>query len=99
MIPATRATPRLPSPYRPDPKPHLTRTAVLLALIGAVLVAITWAALELTGPTYRIPREVYQPSYPVTAPAWLEPTAPPAPSGHPGRPQHPAAVYTPGPLR
>jgi hypothetical protein len=75
-------------------KPHLTRTAVLLALIGAVLVATVVLVAELTRPAVQLPPEVYQPSYPVTAPAWLE--SPPAPVLRRGtRPPHPASIYTP----
>lgn len=39
----TRPTPRLPSPYRPDPAPHRIRTVALLAWAIALLVFIVWA--------------------------------------------------------
>lgn len=57
-----KPVPRLPSPYRPDPRPHLTRTAVLLALIGALLVTIAWTTHDLVRPAVVIPPDaVYQP--------------------------------------
>lgn len=90
MIPADRPT----APLDRTGPPHLARTAALLAMITAALVAIVWAALELTSSDARIPPEVYQPAYPVTAPAWLEP--PPVPLARPQRPPHPASAYTPG---
>lgn len=52
-----KPAPRLPSPYRPDPRPHLTRTAVLLALIGALLVAIAWTTHDLVRPALVIQQE------------------------------------------
>lgn len=44
-------------PYRPDRKPHLTRTAVILALIGALLLATAWAAHDLARPGLVIQQE------------------------------------------
>lgn len=57
-----KPAPRLPSPYKPHPKPHLTRTAVLLALTGAMLAVIVGSALELERPGTVLPqREITRP--------------------------------------
>lgn len=47
----------LPTTYRPDPAPHLTRTVVILALVGALLLATSWLAYELHRPALVIPRD------------------------------------------
>lgn len=41
--------------YRPDARAHLTRTAVILALIGALLLATGWLAWEIKRPGLVIP--------------------------------------------
>lgn len=46
--------------YRPDARAHLTRTAVILALIGALLLATGWAALELNRPGLKVPANVVE---------------------------------------
>ena len=63
--------------YNPQDRthPYRLRTALILA---ALIVGVTYAAAALFGPAdLKLPREVYQPSYPVTAPGWLEPTITP----------------------
>lgn len=55
--------PRLPSPYRPAPKPHLTRTVVLLTLIGAALFAIGSVAWDLSRPGTVLPQDVITQPY------------------------------------
>jgi hypothetical protein len=80
--------------------PHRWRTRILLVLLGVVLYTAGQIAADLTAPRYELPREVYQPSYPVTAPPWLEsPPAPVLPTARPQRPPHPASAYTPGGAR
>lgn len=44
-------------PYRPDRRPHLTRTTIILALIGALLLATAWAAHDQIRPGVTIPRD------------------------------------------
>lgn len=65
-------------------RPHWARTAFLLALGVALTAAIAWSAALVASPgNVELPREVYQPSYPVTAPGWLAPTVPPSPPARP----------------
>lgn len=72
----TRPTPRLPDPYRPTDKPHLPRTAVILALIGAAVVAGVLVAASVLGPVHaQMPRDpnppATNPSTVVPEPTWL----------------------------
>lgn len=61
-----------PGPYRPHPKPHLSRTAVILALLAAALVCtlrIAWAVGDgvtlpqdqITRPFGQLPTTGYDP--------------------------------------
>ena len=75
----TRPQPRLPSPYRPDARPHLARTWVLLALIGAALLVTVWVAGELVRPQYTLPVDVTTEPYGGYDPGLYTPfTHPPA---------------------
>jgi hypothetical protein len=65
--------------------PHRVRTLLIVAVL---IVGLAWGAAALFGPSnVELPREVYQPSYPVTEPGWLEPTLTPG---------TPAPPHTPG---
>lgn len=44
-------------------RPHLTRTAVWLALTGAALFAGVWLVSELARPAYDVPPQVVQHRY------------------------------------
>jgi uncharacterized protein (DUF58 family) len=69
-------------PYNPTGRaqPYWARTVTLLALGAALAVAVAYGAARLFSPgDVELPREVYQPSYPVVAPGWLEPTVTPGP--------------------
>lgn len=67
--------PRLGGPYNPLNLPHRVRTLIIVAVL---VVGLAWGAAALFGPAnVELPREVYQPSYPVTEPGWLEPTVVP----------------------
>lgn len=68
------------TPYNPTGRtePFWLRTIVLVLLCAALAVAVAASAAALVGPgDAKLPREVYQPSYPVPAPGWWEPTQTP----------------------
>lgn len=68
------------TPYNPTgrARPYWLRTLALLALAAGLILAIAYAADSLFGPgTAELPRQVYQPTYPLTEPGWLEPTVTP----------------------
>jgi hypothetical protein len=63
--------------YNPTGRPHPYRVRTLLIIVGLV-IGLAYAAVALFGPAnVELPREVYQPSYPIKAPGWLEPTVTP----------------------
>lgn len=66
------------TPYNPQglAHPHRVRT---IAIIAVLLLGVVYGASALIGPANaELPREVYQPTYPIKAPGWLEPTVTPA---------------------
>jgi hypothetical protein len=63
--------------YNPTGRPHPYRVRTT-AIIATLVIGLAYAAAALFGPgNTQLPREVYQPSYPVKAPGWLEPTVTP----------------------
>lgn len=73
--------------YNPQNLPHPHRLRTLL-IVAVLIVGLAWGAAWRFGPAnVELPREVYQPSYPVpgsTGPGWLEPTVTPASPSTPG---------------
>lgn len=67
----------------PNPKPHMLRTVVLVALLTAATIVGIWELGEATMPRPGVPQQVVTPD-------WYGQTLAP-----PERPPHPREIYTP----